>query len=63
MILTLNDKSATKIAAKRVRETANSIYLNCEGDYLWLPKQFIKYDNNDKTVIIEDWLYTKTFED
>jgi len=61
MTLTLNEKPATKITAERIKQSEKAIYLDCEGDYEWFPKQYIKYNHEEKTVVIEDWLYNKKF--
>lgn len=52
---------ATKIKTKKIRETADAILLDCEGDEVWFPKAHVKYDDKENTVVVKDWLYKEKF--
>ena len=62
MNITLNDQPAYKINAKKLTETSSALFLDCEGDKIWIPKKLCKYNSKDNTVIIVDWFYKQKFE-
>jgi hypothetical protein len=59
----VNGKPAIRIKATKIRETEKAMFLNCEGDELWFPKGFIKFNEPESYVDIQEWLYNQKFED
>lgn len=57
--ITLNDKTAVKIKAKLIWQSDKTNLYDCEGSRVWIPKKLSYYDENEKTLIIEEWFYNK----
>jgi hypothetical protein len=58
--LRLNGVPAIRIAAIKIRDYNKSVLMDCEGDQVWLPLSKIKIE--DKTILIEEWLYNAKVE-
>ena len=61
MNILLNGKPAYKINATLLTQTDSALYLDFEGDRIWVPKKLCKYNAGEKTVIITDWFYKQKF--
>jgi len=60
----LHGKPAVKVHAKVVLwgNTSTSQLYNIDGDKRWIPNKLCAYNDEEKTLIIEDWFYHKLFE-
>ena len=53
----INNKPGVKISGVLLKKHKDSMLFNCEGDMIWLPNKFIKYNPKEKEIILEKWLY------
>lgn len=58
-MVTLNNKTAVKINATLVKKREKASLYNCDGDITWIPNANSKYNDAEKSLIIEEWLYIK----
>lgn len=63
MSIFLNKKPAVKVNAKPVMwgATDKSRLYNIDGEEKWVLKRCSKYNSEEKTLIIEKWLYKRLF--
>lgn len=61
MNITLNGNPAYKINAKLITSTDKALYLDCEGDKIWIPRKLCKFNGKENTLIIIDWFYNQKF--
>lgn len=59
--LSVKDKPAVKIFAKKIKEFDKAILFDCEGDKEWLPKSAIRIIDTE-TILIQEWLYNQKFK-
>lgn len=59
-MIRLNDKPAIRIKGYKIRsykrDGKSSTLCNCEGDQIWFPDKYIKFEDGG-TMLIEEWLY------
>ena len=55
--LTVGGEKAVKIKAKLIKRSPNSGYYNCEGDKVWIADSCCTYNDEDKTMLIKEWLF------
>lgn len=62
---TTNQKKEIKnpiiIEADFMRETKNSLLLDCEGDVEWFPKSQVNFDREKKELEAPKWLLQEKF--
>lgn len=51
------------IEADFIRETKDSLFLDCEGDLEWFPKSQVNFDRQKKSLECPKWLLQKKFPD
>lgn len=63
--VTLNEKPAVKVNAKPVMwgSTKKARLYDIDGDEKWVSRKCSKFNKEEQTLIIEEWLYNKLFED
>lgn len=49
------------IEAEFIRETKDSLYLDCEGDPVWFPKSKVIFDPDKNQVEVPQWLMKEKF--
>lgn len=49
------------IQAEFIRESVNSGFYNCEGDFKWFPKSQIHFDPEKSELTAPKWLMKKQF--
>jgi hypothetical protein len=49
------------IEAEFIRETKNSMLMDCEGHPEWFPKSEVTFDAEKKELSLPKWLAKKTF--
>ncbi|WP_456867565.1 hypothetical protein [Galbibacter sp. BG1] len=54
-------KNSVIIAASFIRESTNSLYLDCEGDPKWFPKSQVNFNQEKEELEAPKWLLKKTF--
>ena len=61
--LTLHDKTAVKIKAKRKKILDKASLFDCEGDEVWVPNSLCEYISDVEELTIEEWFYTQLVEE
>lgn len=51
------------IKADFIRETKDSLFLDCEGDLEWFPKSEVNFDREKQELECPRWLLQKKFPD
>ncbi len=59
--LTIKGKPAVKIRAKLLMSTQKALYLNCEGDEVWIPRSQCKFNAAEGTLLVTEWFYNNKF--
>lgn len=54
-------KNPIIIEADFIRESRDSLYLDCEGDLEWFPKSQVNFDVKKKELEAPKWLLEKKF--
>lgn len=49
------------IKAVFIRETKDSLFLDCEGDLEWFPKSQVNFDKETESLEAPKWLLEKKF--
>lgn len=49
------------IKAKFVHESKTALYLNCEGDKIWVPKSLVNFDAEKESLELPEWLHKQKF--
>ena len=60
----LHGNSAVKVNAKKVMWgiTDKARLYDIDGGEKWIPNSLCKYNDEEKTLVIEEWFYNKLFE-
>lgn len=60
----LHEKPAVKVNAEFVLwgVTLKAKLYNIDGDEKWIPNSLCEYNDEENTLIIEEWFYNKLFE-
>ena len=59
--LTINGKPAVKIRETKIMSTKKALYLNCEGDEVWIPRSLCVFNDDEQTVLVSEWFYENKF--
>lgn len=56
-----NNKDMIQIDAKKIRESAKGILLDCDGDVEWFAKSQVKFDKETNKLLCPRWILEEKF--
>ena len=57
--LVVNNQPAVKIKARLIKKYDRFGFYNCEGDKVSIANSCCEYNDKDKTLLIQEWLYNR----